>query len=187
MNLAVISSLIILDIIVIGVLSLFAFSGYRRGGVKAVISLFLLYVVVLISMILYERPAIFLQVMFDVSSPLTRIICFSIIFIVLYTISRVVYFILSKLVASIAVRGVFSGILGSIFGILEAVILIGIIFMNINFYPVKPPLNDSLSFNLLKDVPKDIKEKSLWFLPEGDLSKYEESLKSKKEGSKQEI
>ncbi|HGE69810.1 TPA: hypothetical protein ENX78_03170, partial [Candidatus Poribacteria bacterium] len=72
MNLAVISSLIILDIIVIGVLSLFAFSGYRRGGVKAVISLFLLYVVVLISMILYERPAIFLQVMFDVSSPLTR-------------------------------------------------------------------------------------------------------------------
>lgn len=138
-------------------------------------------------MVLYERPALFLQVMFDVSSPVTRVICFSIIFVVFYVISRVVYFILSKLVSALVVRGIFSGVIGSLFSIAEAIILISVIFMNINFFPINPPMKDSLSFNIMKDIPKDIKESSLWFLPKDDLGKYEEYLRSKKEGSKQEM
>lgn len=185
MNIAIISSLIILDIIVIGVLGLFAFQGYRRGGIKSLLSLFLLFIVVLLSMVLYERPALFLQVMLDVSSPITRVICFSIIFVVFYVISKVVYFILSKLLSTLAVRGALSGIIGSLFTIAEAIILISVVFMNVSFFPTNPIMKDSLSFNIMKDIPKDIKETCLWFLPKDDLGKYEEYLRNKKESSKQ--
>ncbi len=187
MSFAIVSSLIILDIVVIGILALFAFYGYRRGGIKSFLSLILLFVVVLISMLLYERPALFLQVMLDVSSPLTRVICFSIIFFIAYVISRVVYFILSRLIPELAIRGIFGGILGAIFSTMEAIILISIVFMNVNFFPIKPPLRDSLSFSVMKDIPKEIKEKSLWFLPSEGLSKYEEYLRDKKESQKHEI
>ncbi|MGB9598091.1 MAG: CvpA family protein [Candidatus Poribacteria bacterium] len=186
MSFAIISSLIILDIIVIGILALFAFHGYRRGAIKSLLSFFLILIVVLISMLLFERPALFLQVMFDVSSPITRVICFSIIFIVFYVISRVVYFVLSRLASALAVRGIFSGVIGSLFSIAEAIILVSVVFMNINFFPIRQPMTDALSFNIMKDIPKDLKESCLWFLPKDDLGKYEEYLKSKKENSKQE-
>ena len=55
-------------------------------------------------------------------------------------------------------------------------IFIGIIFMSIAFYPVKPPLSDSLSFMLLKDIPRDAKEAVFWFLPKEKENQYQNTL-----------
>ena len=165
MRIGIISSLIILDIVVAGIVAFFALNGYKRGGVKSFLSLLLLFVVTVVTLFLYERPAIFLQVSLEASSSLSRVVCFSSIFIVLYAASRIAFYMLSKLVPKIMVRGFIGGIFGIIFGIAEALLFVGIIFMNIAFYPIKPPLSDSLSFTLLKGIPRDAKEAVFWFLP----------------------
>ena len=165
MHIGAISSLIILDIFVVGIVAFFAFNGYKRGGFKAFLSLLLLFIVAVITLSLYERPAMFLQVSLEASSSFARVLCFSIIFIALYTASRFVFHLFSKLASNIMARGSISGIIGAILGMAEAILFIGIIFMNIAFYPVKPPLSDSLSFTLLKDIPRDAKEAVFWFLP----------------------
>jgi membrane protein required for colicin V production len=165
MHIGAISSLIILDILVVGIMVFFALNGYKRGGFKAFLSLLLLFIVVVITLFLYERPAMFLQVSLEASSSFAKVLCFSIIFVVLYPVSRFVFHLFSKLTPNIMVKGSIIGILGVIFGAAEAILFIGIIFMNIAFYPVKPPLSDSLSFMLLKDIPADAKQAVFWFLP----------------------
>jgi membrane protein required for colicin V production len=176
MHIGAISSLIILDIFVVGIIAFFAFNGYRRGGFKALLSLLSLSIVVVITLFLYERPAMFLQVSLEASSSLTKVVCFSSIFIILYIASRFVFHLFSKLSPNIMVRGSIGGILGAAFGVAEAILLISTIFMNIAFYPVKPPLSDSLSFVLLKDIPGDAKEAFFWFLPKEKKNQYQNSL-----------
>ncbi|MEK7395971.1 MAG: CvpA family protein, partial [Candidatus Poribacteria bacterium] len=175
-HIGAISSLIILDIFVVGIVAFFAFNGYRRGGFKAFLSLLLLFIVVVITLSLYERPAMFLQVSLEASSSIAKVACFSIIFIILYTASRFVFHLFSKLASDIIVRGSIDGILGAIFGMAEAIFFMSIIFMNIAFYPVKPPLSDSLSFRLLKDIPGDVKGAFFWFLPKEKENQNQNSL-----------
>jgi len=172
-------TLIAFDLFVLGVIILFGFTGYRRGGVKSFISLLLLYISFIAAMVLYEKPSLYLQIALDTPSSLARLVCFAIFFAIFVAITRYISYILNKILTQVLVRGIIGGIIGMIFGAMEGILLISIVFMCIAFYPVNPPLKDSISFKTMKDIPVDLRDTSLWFLPNMDdsLARQEDTLR----------
>jgi uncharacterized membrane protein required for colicin V production len=170
-----------LDIFVAAVLVLYGLTGFRRGGVKSFLSLLFLYIAFIIAIVLFEKPAVYLQVTLETKSSTARIVCFGSIFAVFVAVTRYVYFLTTRLFAQVLLRGLFSGITGAIFGIMEGILLIGIIYMSIAFYPVSAPLSDTISFRAIKDIPIEIRDSSLWFLPsmKDSLAQKEAILKEK--------
>ena len=170
-----------LDIFVVAVLILYGFTGFRRGGIKSFLSLLFLYIAFIIAMILFEKPAIYLQVTLDTKSSTARIVCFASIFVILVALTRYIYYISTKVFTHVLVRSILSGVIGAILGVIEGILLIGIIYMNIAFYPVNPPLSNTISFKVMKDIPIDIRDSSLWFLPSmrDSLAQKESTLKEK--------
>jgi len=170
-----------LDIFVVAVLILYGFTGFRRGGIKSFLSLLFLYIAFIIAMILFEKPAVYLQVTLDTKSSTARIVCFASIFVILIALTRYIYYISTKVFTHVLVRSIISGVLGAILGVMEGILLIGIIYMNIAFYPVNPPLSNTISFKVMKDIPIDVRDSSLWFLPSmrDSLAQKESALKEK--------
>jgi uncharacterized membrane protein required for colicin V production len=183
----VLLTLIAFDLFVFGVIVLFGFTGYRRGGIKSFISLFLLYLSFIAAMILYEKPSLYLQITLDTPSPLARLVCFAIFFAIFVAITRYVSYIINKILTQVLIRGIISGIIGVFFGAMEGILLISIIFMVIAFYPVNPPLKDAISFKVMKDIPVNLRDTSLWFLPNmqeslaQQESKLKENIKNKRD------
>jgi len=183
----VLIALIAFDLFVFGVIILFGFTGYRRGGIKSFISLFLLYLSFIATMILYEKPSLYLQITLDTPSPLARLVCFAIFFAIFVAITRYVNYIITKILTQVLIRGIISGIIGMFFGAIEGILLISIIFMGIAFYPVNPPLKDAISFKVMKDIPVNLRDTSLWFLPNmqeslaQQESKLKENIKNKRD------
>jgi uncharacterized membrane protein required for colicin V production len=170
-----------LDIFIAVVLIMYGLAGFRRGGVKSFLSLLFLYIAFIISMILFEKPAVYLQVVLETKSSTARIVCFGIIFAIFIALTRYFYYLATKLFAQVLIRGIFSGIAGALFGIMEGILIIGIIYMCIGFYPVTPPLSETMSFRVIKDIPVEIRDSSLWFLPsmKDSLAQKEAALKEK--------
>jgi uncharacterized membrane protein required for colicin V production len=170
-----------LDIFVAAVLILYGFTGFRRGGIKSFLSLLFLYIAFIAAMILFEKPAVYLQVTLDTKSSTARIVCFASIFVILIALTRYIYYISTKVFTHILVRSIISGVLGAVLGVMEGILLIGIIYMNIAFYPVNPPLSNTISFKVMKDIPIDVRDSSLWFLPSmrDSLAQKESALKEK--------
>lgn len=170
-----------LDIFIAAVLILYGVTGFRRGGVKSFLSLFFLYIAFIVAIILFERPAMYLQVTLDTKSSTAKIVCFGSIFVIFVALTRYIYILTTRIFAQVLVRGTVSGIIGAIFGVMEGILLIGIIYMNIAFYPVTPPLSDTVSFKVMKDIPVDIRDSSLWFLPSmrDSLAQKEAAFKEK--------
>lgn len=170
-----------LDILSVAVLILYGFTGFRRGGIKSFLSLLFLYIAFIVAMILFEKPAIYLQVTLDTKSSTARIVCFAIIFVILIALTRYIYYISTKVFTKVLVISTASGVIGAILGVMEGILLIGIIYMNIAFYPVNPPLSNTISFKVMKDIPVDIRDSSLWFLPsmKDSLAQKESALKEK--------
>jgi uncharacterized membrane protein required for colicin V production len=171
-----------LDIFVVVILILYGFTGFRRGGIKSFLSLLFLYIAFIVAMILFEKPAIYLQVTLDTKSSTARMVCFASIFAVLVVLTRYLYHISTKVfIKHVLVRSISSGVIGAILGVMEGFLLIGIIYMNIAFYPVNPPLSNTISFKVMKDIPIDLRDSSLWFLPSmrDSLAQKESALKEK--------
>jgi len=183
----VIVTLIAFDLFVFGVIVLFGFNGYRRGGIKSFISLIFLYLSFIAAMVLYEKPSLYLQITLDTPSPLARLVCFAIFFAIFVAITRYVNYIITKILTQVLIRGIISGIIGIFFGAIEGILLISIIFMSIAFYPVNPPLKDAISFKVMKDIPVNLRDTSLWFLPNmqeslaQQESKLKENIKNKRD------
>jgi uncharacterized membrane protein required for colicin V production len=175
-------TLIILDLFIIGVLILYGFNGFRRGGIKSLLSLFFLYISFIATMLLYERPAMYMQVELDTNSSLSKIVFFAIIFAIIATVTRYIYYFLTKMLADVLLRGLISGVIGAFFGLMEGILIIGIVFMCIAFYPVSPPLSDTVSFKILKEIPIDVRDSSLWFLP-----KMRDSIKQEEQDLEKQI
>jgi uncharacterized membrane protein required for colicin V production len=176
----------VFDVFVLGIIILFGFNGYRRGWVKSLVSLVFLYLSFIAAIILYEWPSMYLQIMLGTSTPVSRVVCFSIFFIIFVVITRYIYYLIIRLNTQVLVRGVLSGIAGAALGTIEGILLIGIIFMNIAFYPLTYPLKDSTSFMVIKDIPVDIRDHSLWFLPsmQDSLEKREAKLKEREKNKR---
>jgi len=159
-------SMIFFDVFVLVLIILAGFNGYRRGGLRAFLSMFWIYISLICTMMLYNRIAMSMQVTFDAASSLSRLIGFISIFAITFTITRTFNIFVEKWLRSVVVESKLSSILGIIFGAIEALLMVGIIFMNMSFYPVTPPLSDSLSFKSLYRVPYKVAEYSLWFAPD---------------------
>ncbi len=162
----VLVSMIFFDIYVLGLIMLAGFNGYRRGGLRAFLSMFWIYVSLICTMMLYNRIAMSLQLTFDAPSSLSRLIGFVSIFAIIFTITRTFNIFVEKWLKPVVVESSLGSILGIAFGAIEALLMVGIIFMNISFYPVSAPLSDSLSFRTLYGVPYKVAEYSLWFAPD---------------------
>lgn len=180
-----------LDIFIAVVLIFYGLTGFRRGGIKSFLSLLFLFIAFIITMILFEKPAVYLQVTQETNSSITKVICFSSIFLILVAITRYIYYIVTKIFTKVLLRGTLSGIIGVVFALIEGILLISIVYMNIAFYPVKPPLSDTVSFRMMKDIPVDIRDSALWFLPSmtesftQDEYIYKEKVKEKEKAKKE--
>lgn len=163
MNNSALSSIILFDIFILGLILLASINGYKKGGIRSFLSLFWVFISLIATAALYKKIALFLQITFETSSPFTLILSFMILFIIFFSLSRIINFFISGLLKSVLAGSLIGNIIGTIFGAIEAMLIIGIVFMNISFYPVKPPLRDSTSFNTIRQIPIKTIEYCLWF------------------------
>jgi len=163
-------TIIIFDVFVFLIIILAGINGFKKGGMRAFLGFLWIYISFILSAILYMRIAVFLQVTFETTSPSAKIIGFVPIFILVFAITRVFNFLLTRLLKTYLLNSVFGSSIGAIFGAMEAILLISIIFMNMAFYPVHPPLSDSISFKIFNDLPYQVRNYSLWFLPDSMIN-----------------
>lgn len=148
--------LIIIDLFVLGFIILCAFNGLRRGLVRTFFGLLGFYITFIVTMLLYERVAVFFQAIDGKPSYAARIICFSIIFILFSAILKVLNILIIRLLTTFISEGTPSRIIGTVLGIIEGVFLASIVMMNVSFYPKEITLKNSVSYKLMKNIAQDI-------------------------------
>ena len=177
------------DVLVIGVLFLFAFYGSKRGVRGTLNSIFRIYFSFIIAILLYEKLALILQAMVDIPSGAARLICFAVLFAIfvstIWTIGVVLRRHISKTSdpdSSASRAG------GAALGLLECVLLISIVIIGIGFYPIsedtRSPMEKSISYKAIKYVAEGMESfthsplsrlKDISNLSEPDESESDES------------
>lgn len=148
--------LIILDLFVLGFITLCAFNGLRRGAIKTFFSLLWFYISFIITMLLYEKVAVFFQAVDGKPSYVARIICFSIIFVLFSTVSKVFNILIIRLLTTFISEGISSRVIGVILGIIEGIFLASIVMMNISFYPKELNIKNTVSYKMTKNIAQDV-------------------------------
>jgi uncharacterized membrane protein required for colicin V production len=161
MNKKALVPMIFFDIFILGLIMLAGFNGFRRGGIRSLLSLFWIYISFIATAFFYERMALFIQVTFENKSPMAMVISFCFIFAVVFAITRVINFLLTKLIKPVLVDSNISCIIGALLGVFEGILIIGIVFMVIAFYPVNPPLSNSFSFQIISQVAPMVRDVTL--------------------------
>jgi uncharacterized membrane protein required for colicin V production len=162
----ILTSMIFFDIFIFCMILLGGFSGMRRGGLRTFFSLFWIYLSFICTSLLYGKIALSFQMTFDTHTPTVKLISFISVFVLSYIVTQLINIFLVKwIMKPVLTYSTFSNILGAVFGILEASIVIGIIFMNMSFYTIRPPLSESIAFNTMRQIPSKVAEYSTWFLP----------------------
>ncbi len=156
--------LIILDLFVLGFITLCAFNGLRRGAIKTFFSLLWFYIAFIIAMLLYERIAVFFQAVDGKPSYIARIICFSIMFVLFSSILKVFNILIIRLLTTFISEGMSSRVIGTILGIIEGIFLASIVMMNISFYPKEINLKNTVSYKITKNIAKDMSDFTLKYL-----------------------
>ena len=149
------------DILIFGTVILFAFSGFRRGVLSALFGFIQVYFSFIITTFLYERAALLLQAMIDISSPLAQMVCFTVIFAIFLGIIWVVIFILKRISKPLETSGSLSKIGGTILGIAQGVLIVSIIIMAIGLYSlpeIQSPLENAVSYRIIKQIAPGIKD-----------------------------
>jgi len=156
------------DILIFGTVILFAFSGFKRGVLRALFGFLQVYFSFIITTLLYERAALLLQAAFSISSPLAQMICFTAIFAIFLGIIWVVVFILKKVSKPPETSSSLSKIGGTILGIAEGVLIVSIIIMGISFYSppiIQSPLENAVSYRVIKQIAPGIKDFTVAHIP----------------------
>ncbi|MGQ9608635.1 MAG: CvpA family protein [bacterium] len=148
--------LIILDLFVLGFITLCAFNGLRRGAIRTFFSLLWFYISFIITMLLYERVAVFFQAVDGKPSYIARIICFSIIFVLFSAVSKVFNILIIRLLTILISEGMSSRVIGAILGIIEGIFLASIVMMNISFYPKELNIKNTVSYKMTKNIAQDV-------------------------------
>ena len=151
------------DLLFLGIIAVFAVYGFKRGVLATLYSILQIYFSFIIAVLLYEKSALLLQAMFDISSAAARIICFTTFFIAfLVTIWATSVFLKKRISREYVSDSGLSRIGGGVLGLLEGVLLISIAIMDINFYTVpdgaKSPLEDALTYKVIKHVAPGIED-----------------------------
>lgn len=158
----------LVDILIFGAIILFGFNGFRQGVLRVLVGFLRVYFSFIITTFLYERAAIFLQATFGTSSPLAQTICFAAIFAIFWAVMWAVGLILKKISKPLQTSGSLSKIGGTILGIVEGMLIVSIVIMGISFYSapeIQSPLEDSVSYRLVKQVAPGIKDFTVGRIP----------------------
>ena len=149
------------DILFLAIIAFFAFYGFRRGVLKTLSSIFRIYFSFIIAVLFYEKLALVLQAMADMSSASARIVCFATLFGAILSAMWTTEIVLKRRISKVSDPN--SGLNkmgGCVLGLLEGILIISIAIMGINFYPIpdgaKPPLEDAISYELIKQVAPGI-------------------------------
>ena len=156
------------DILIFGAVILFAFNGFRRGVLRALFGFLRVYFSFIITTLLYERAALFLQATFDISSSLAQMICFTGIFAIFWAIIWVVALILKKISTPLQTSSYLSKIGGTILGLVEGTLVVSIVIMGISFYSlpeIQSPLENAISYRMVKQVAPGIKDFTVGHIP----------------------
>ncbi|MFC1716262.1 CvpA family protein [Candidatus Poribacteria bacterium] len=149
------------DLVFLGIIAFFAFYGFKRGVLATLYSILRIYFSFIIAVLFYEKLALLLQAMSDMSSAAARIICFTILFVAfLVTMWTTGVFLKKRISKETDSDSGLSRIGGGVLGLLEGVLLISIAIMDINFYTVpdgaKSPLEDAVTYKVIKQVAPGI-------------------------------
>ena len=149
------------DLLIFGVIGLFIFYGFKRGALKTLYSILRIYFSFIISIFFYERLALLLQAIFDMSSGVARIICFTTLFVaLLVTMWAAGVFLRRRVAKDPDASNGLSRAGGGILGLLESILIISIIIMVVNFYPIpegtKFPLEGAISYKIIKYIAPGI-------------------------------
>lgn len=161
------------DIIILGIIALLAYKGFRRGVLSELLSIISIYFSFVITAIFYERMALLLQSIIDMPSWVAQMSCFAAVFFAVWLLTWVVRVLLkavlrkrlsksSQTMGTMGTMGKLSKIGGVIIGILNGVLIISIFFMYIDFYPehtrILSLFESSFSYKVIGQVAPSIKE-----------------------------
>lgn len=177
------------DVLIIGILFLFALYGSKRGVRGTLNSIFRIYFSFIIAILFYEKLALLFQAMVDIPSGAARLICFTVLFAVfLSTIWTIGVVLRRRLSKTSDPDSSANRVGGAALGLLECVLLISIVIISVNFYPIsedtKSPMEKSISYKAIKYVAEGIESftiaplsrlKDVSNLSEPDESEYDES------------
>ena len=155
------------DFFAVGAIGLLAFNGFRRGAVGALFGLLRIYFSFIITAISYERMALLFQARLGATSSTSQTFCFAIIFLLLLAATWAAEMILRRKISESPQTGERpSRIGGIILGLLQGILILSIIYMNIDFFPVSDEdssshLEHAFSHKLMKHVAPDIKNFTL--------------------------
>ena len=145
------------DIIVFGALMLFAFYGFKRGALRVLYAILRIYFAFIITIFFYGRLALLLQLVVDISSGAACIICFTVFFsVIIVMVWFISVFVKKRIAKPSEIDSSLSRIGGIILGLLEGALIVSIIMMVVNFYPVEneaeTPLGNTLSYKVMRHI-----------------------------------
>ncbi len=149
------------DLLFLGIIAVFAVYGFKRGVLATLYNILQIYFSFIIAVLFYEKLALLLQAVSNISSAAARMICFTTLFIAfLVTVWATGVFLRKRVSRESDSDSGLSRIGGGALGLLEGVLLISIAIMDINFYAVpdgtKSPLEDAVTYKVIKHVAPGI-------------------------------
>ena len=155
------------DFFAAGVIGLLAFNGFRRGVLGAFFTLLRIYLTFIITALSYERAALPFQARLSASTSTSQIFCFITIFVLVFAAAWAVEIVLRRKISeSPGGRKKPSRIGGIILGLFQGILLLSILYMNVDFFPASDRggtsrLEDAFSHKLVRHVAPGIKDLSV--------------------------
>ncbi|MBU1036445.1 CvpA family protein [Patescibacteria group bacterium] len=165
----------ILDIIILVILAGFVWKGVRLGLIEGVGGIIGLFVGVYFASVYYDEVGEFFEGFLFGSETLAAILGFLLIFILVNRLIAFVFWIINKvfnIIAIIPFLKTFNRLLGGIFGLIEGLILIGIILYVLGFFPLTGGLAGSVEKSKFAGILGVVGKISKPFIPE-DFSKWQ--------------
>lgn len=150
-----------IDYIILIVIAIFVIKGYKQGLIKQVMAFIGMAAGLVIAWKFYPVVSLY-GVKFGIPSTISMIISFALVFFVVLVISNLLGKFLHKAL-EIIFFGWLNRVTGAIFGLIEGVLLIAIIFVLISFTPLREPVlnieGKAPVVNFMKQIASPFSEK----------------------------
>ena len=155
------------DFFAAGLIGLLALNGFRRGGLGALFTFLRIYLTFIITALSYERAALPFQARLSATTSTSQIFCFITIFVLVFAAAWALEILLRRKISeSPGGKKKASRASGIIFGVFQGILLLSIIYMNVDFFPESQQegtshLENVFSHKLVKHVAPGIKDFSI--------------------------
>ena len=151
------------DIFIFLAIVSFAFFGSRRGALRTLSSILRVYFSFIITAISYEELAQWAYGRSEtISLPAAQMLCFTVIFVVSLIMMWAIAVVVRRVSNSAETSGSFNKTVGAILGLLEGILILSILIMIVNLYPVPPEARaereKSFSYKTVRHIAPAIKD-----------------------------